>query len=54
MNIDKLFPLQGFIETKGDQNHYIKKDEKGHIVLIYVYVDYLIITRSATKVIEKI
>ena len=54
VNIYKLFSQQGFTKSKGDPNLDINRDEKGHIVFIVVYVDDLIITGSATSLIEKI
>jgi len=54
VKIHKFFSQYGFIKSKGDPKIYIKRDEKRHIVLIFVYAEDLIITRSSTKVIEKI
>ena len=42
------------MKSKNDPNLYVKKDEKGHVALIYLYVDDLIITGSAHKLIEEI
>ena len=53
MKIDKFFSQQGFTKSKGHPNLYIKRDEKGYIILICANVDYLI-TRNATKLIENI
>jgi hypothetical protein len=49
-----FFFQQGFIKSKSDPNLYIKKDRNGHIALISLYVDDLIIRGSATKLIEEI
>jgi len=53
VKIDTLFFQQGFIKGKSDPNIYIKKDENGNVSLISLYVDDLIITISATKVIDE-
>ena len=52
--IDTFFFQQGFIKSKSDPNLYIKKDRNGQIALISLYVDDLIITGSATRMIEEI
>jgi hypothetical protein len=52
--IDNFFLLKGFVKSKNDPNLYIKKDEKEHIVLISLYVDDLIITGNASKLIDEI
>jgi hypothetical protein len=52
--IDTFFFQQGFIKSKSDPNLYIKKDRNGQIALISLYVDDLIITGSATGMIEEI
>ena len=44
MKIDTFLFQQDFIKSKGDPNIYIKKDGNGHVALIYLYVDDLIIT----------
>ena len=42
------------MRSKSDPNLYIKFDEQGYIVLISLYVDYLIITGNAEKLIDEI
>ena len=42
------------MRRKSDPNMYIKFDEKGHVVLISLYVDDLIITRNLEKLISGI
>jgi hypothetical protein len=37
--IDYFFLQQGFMRSKSDPNIYSKFDEKGHVVLISLYVD---------------
>jgi hypothetical protein len=54
MKIDTFFFQQGFIKSKGDPNIYIKKDGNGHVALISLYVDDLIITGNANELIEEI
>jgi hypothetical protein len=52
--IESLFLQQGFMRTKSDPNLYTKFDEQGYIVLIFLYVDDLIITGNAEKLIDEI
>jgi hypothetical protein len=52
--IDSFFLQQGFMRSKSDPNLYTKFDERGYIVLIYLYVDDLIITGNAEKLIDEI
>jgi hypothetical protein len=52
--IDSFFLQQGFMRSKSDPNMYTKFDEKGYIVLISLYVDDLIITGNARKLIDEI
>ena len=54
IKIDSFFNQKGFVKSKSDPNLYVKKDEKGNIAMISLYVDDLIITGSAYKLIEKI
>jgi hypothetical protein len=54
VKVDTFFFQQGFIKSKSDPNIYIKKDENGNGALISLYVYYLIITGSATKLIYEI
>ena len=42
------------MRSKSDPNLYIKFDEQGYIILISLYVDELIITRNAGKLIDDI
>jgi hypothetical protein len=42
------------VKSKSDPNLYVKKDEEGNVSLISLYVDDLIITGSASKLIEEI
>ena len=53
VNIDTFF-LNGFVKSENDPNLYVKKDEEGNVSLISLYVDDLIITGSAHKLIEEI
>jgi hypothetical protein len=52
--IDYFFLQQGFMRSKSDPNLYTKFDEKGHVVLISLYVDDLIITVNSEKLINGI
>jgi hypothetical protein len=52
--IDSFFLQQGFMRRKSDPNLYTKFDEQGYIVLISLYVDDLIITGNAEKLIDEI
>jgi protein associated with RNAse G/E len=52
--IDSFFLQQGFMRSKSDPNLYTKFDEKGHVVLISLYVDDLIITGNSEKLISGI
>lgn len=51
VKIDTLFFHQCFIKSKSDPN---KQDGNAHIVLIYLYVNDRIITRSVARLIEEI
>jgi hypothetical protein len=42
------------MRSKSDPNLYTKFDEQGYIVFIFLYVDDLIITRNAGKLIDEI
>ena len=42
------------MKRKNDPNLYVKKNEEGNVVLISLYVDDLIITSSACKLVEEI
>ena len=53
VKIDSFFYLKGFVKNKNDPNLYVKKDEKGKIGFISLYVDDLIIKSSACKLIEE-
>jgi hypothetical protein len=52
--IDSFFLQQGFMRRKSDPNMYTRFDELGYIVLISLYVDDLIITGNAEKLIDEI
>ena len=54
VKIDSFFYEKGFMRSKNDPNLYIKEDEDGNVALISVFVDDLIITGSALKLIEEI
>eukprot|EP00253_Pinus_taeda_P019494 PITA_19494 len=54
VKIDSFFYEKGFMRSKNDPNLYIKKDEDKNVALISVYVDDLIITGNACKLIEEI
>jgi hypothetical protein len=49
-----LILSEWFCEKKKDPNLYVQKDEEGNVSLISLYVDDLIITGSASKLIEEI
>jgi hypothetical protein len=53
IKIDNFF-FQRIHKSKSDPNIYIKKDEHGNVALISLYVDDLIITGSATSLIDEI
>jgi hypothetical protein len=42
------------VKRKNDPNLYVKKDEEGNVSLISLYVDDIIIKRSACKLFEEI
>jgi hypothetical protein len=52
--IDSFFLQHGFMRSKSDPNLYTKFDEQGHIVLIFLYVDDLIIRGNPKKLIDEI
>eukprot|EP00253_Pinus_taeda_P030454 PITA_30454 len=52
--IDSFFLQFGYNRSKNDPTLYTMQDEEGHIVLIYLYVDYLIFTSDATHLIKEI
>jgi hypothetical protein len=52
--IDSFFRQQSFMKSKSDPNLYTKFDEQAYIVLISLYVDDLIITGNAGKIIDEI
>jgi hypothetical protein len=52
--MESFFPQQGFMRSKSDPNMYTKFDEKRYIVLIFLYVNDLIITGNARKLINEI
>ena len=54
VKIDSFFYEKDFMRSKNDPNLYIKKDEDKNVALISVYVDDLIITGNACKLIEEI
>jgi ATP-binding cassette subfamily B (MDR/TAP) protein 1 len=54
VKIDNLFLHNGFFKSQSDPNISIKKDERGNISLIYLYVDDLIIIGSVRGLIEEI
>jgi hypothetical protein len=54
VKIDTLFYQNGFVKIQNDPNMYIKKDKEGNVFLIYLYVDDLIITGNACKLINEI
>jgi len=54
MKIDSFFFQQGFIKSKGDPNIYIENDGNGHVAMISLYVDDMMITRNANELIEEI
>lgn len=52
--IDSFFLQLGYNKSKNDPNLYTMKDEKGHIVLISLYVDDLIIIGYCISLIKEI
>ena len=54
IKIDSFFAEKGFVKSKNDPNLYVKKDENGNVALVSLYVDDLIITSSASHLIEDI
>lgn len=52
--IDKFFFQQGFNKIKNDPNLYVKTYINEDIILLSIYVDNLIITGSADKLIKDI
>eukprot|EP00253_Pinus_taeda_P022507 PITA_22507 len=54
VKIDSFFYEKGFMRSKNDPNLYIKEDEGKNVALISVYVDDLIITGNACKLIEEV
>jgi hypothetical protein len=52
--IDCFFLQQGFMRTKSDPNLYTNFNEKGHVVLISLYVDDLSIIGNSEKLISEI
>lgn len=52
--IDSFFLQAGYNRSKNDPNLYTMQDEQSRIVLIYLYVDDLIITGDATYLIKEI
>ena len=51
IKIDTFFNQKGLVKSKSDPNLYMKKDKEGHFCLISLYVDDLIITGNACKLI---
>ena len=54
IKIDTFFAYKGFVKSKNDPNLYVRKDETGKVALVSLYVDDLIITGNASKLIENI
>lgn len=52
--IDSFFLMYGYKQSKNDPNLYTVFSDEGHIVLISLYVDNLIMTGSADNLIEEI
>jgi hypothetical protein len=52
--INSFFLQEDFMRSKSDPNLYTKFDEQGYIILISLYVDDLIITGNAGKLIDEI
>jgi len=50
--IDSFFLNHGYIRSKNDPNLYIVYNDEGQIVFTSLYVDDLIMTRNADKLIE--
>ena len=51
IKIDTFFNQKGLVKSKSDPNLYMKRDQEGNICLISLYVDDLIITGNACKLI---
>ena len=51
IKIDTFFNQKCLVKRKSDPNLYMKKDKEGNICLISLYVDDLIITGNACKLI---
>ena len=54
IKIDTFFKQLGLLKSKKDSSLYIKEDEEGNVCLISLYVDELIITGRAYKLITDI
>ena len=54
IKIDSFFSQKGSVKRKNDPNLYVKKYEEDNVNLISLYVDDLIITSSASHLIEDI
>ena len=54
IKIDTFFAHKRFVKSKNDPNLYVRKDETGKVALVSLYVDDLIITGNASKLIENI
>ena len=54
IKIDPFFNRKRFVKIKSDPNLYVKKDKEGNVFLISLYVDDLIITGNACKLIVEI
>ena len=52
IKIDSFFAQRGFVKRKNDPNLYVKKDENRNVAMVSLYVDDLIITGSASHLIE--
>ena len=54
IKIDSFVKQQGFMKRKNDSSLYIKTDKEGNVCFIYLYVDDLLITGGAYKLIADI
>ena len=54
IKIDSFFAQKGFVKIKNDPNLYVKKDENGNVAMVSLSVDDLIVTGSASHLIEDI
>ena len=54
IKIDTFFNQKVFVKRKSDPNIYVKKEKEGNVFLISLFVDDLVITGNACKLIVEI